>query len=108
MTAGRASACGSDPHGTYRNDARWDSADRTIQFTVDLHNGVDARAVRCRVPWDALCDVARCADKGDAAKAMQLYDLFRGRIEAVVDAKVGGAHYEPDGSLLVTSAELAY
>ena len=108
MTAERVSAHGRDggPHGTYRNDARWDSVDRTIEFTVDLHEGVDARAVHCRVSWDALCTVAQCADKGDAAKAMQLYDLFRDRIEAAIAAKVVGAHYEPDGSLLLTSAEL--
>jgi hypothetical protein len=95
------------PRSTYRNDVRWNSEQRAVDFTLDLHSDVDHRVVPCRVSWETLCDAAHGADKGDASKAMQLYDRFGDRIKAIIAAKVRSASYEPDGSVLVRSAELS-
>ncbi len=92
----------SKPSGYFKDDARWDHAHGTVDFTLVFNTDDGQRDIKCRVSLEALEDRARTSG---GIKPLLLFEKFERDIKRAVDTNLKLGIFEADGSILIKSGE---
>ena len=93
----------SKPSGYFEDDARWDRAHGTVDFTLVFHTDDGRQDITCRVSREALEDRAKTSRE---IKPLLLFKRFKREIERAVDTKLKLGTFEADGLILIKSGEI--